>query len=225
MENYHHIYIHSNYLFELNFRKVLLTIDSGSRLVKEKLESNLCQNHGYVLNGYPEFIEEAKNLFDFDESESPDGEEEENIDEEEGEESKKFIMPHYVISLQASDDFLYNRIMHLPEIELNMAYTNEETFIQDLSKFRDENLPDSPSMLDLFDEREIHPYLINAETDDIETIFALVKAKIGEVKLYPLTPEEEEEKRLQEEEVYNKLMEEQRVAREGKIYRIANCTA
>lgn len=53
----------------------------------------------------------------------------EGIDEEEGEEdvtgnvgAASSILPDYVISLQATDEFLCNRVMSLPEIDLQVDF-------------------------------------------------------------------------------------------------------
>ncbi|PSN35199.1 hypothetical protein C0J52_22963, partial [Blattella germanica] len=60
------------------------------RFFKEKMSSNPCQNQGYVLDGFPQTIQEAKALFNLAD------EDEELVEEEEGEELTSYnkkIMP------------------------------------------------------------------------------------------------------------------------------------
>ncbi|KAK9728749.1 hypothetical protein QE152_g17073 [Popillia japonica] len=82
------------------------------RLMKKYLTSNKCQNQGYVLDGYPKTMQQAKELFG-----TEDRGEEEAEEEEEAEKVIK-IVPEYVITLQAPDDFLCDRIMRLPEEQI-----------------------------------------------------------------------------------------------------------
>lgn len=64
-----------------------------------------------------------------------------------------------------------------------------------LEEFRANNTEDD-TVLNFFDENEIHPIVINAVEDtseDMLMIFCTVTEKIGQRKGFPLTPEEEEE--------------------------------
>lgn len=68
-------------------------------LLKQKLESNPCQNQGYVLDGYPKTDEQTRMLFGFsEEDEGAEEEEEEGEEEAEEGERKKYIIPQFVIS-------------------------------------------------------------------------------------------------------------------------------
>ncbi|NXN90904.1 KAD7 kinase, partial [Rhinopomastus cyanomelas] len=120
-------------------------------LVKEKLKSMPCRNQGYVLDGFPETYEQAKDLFNL-----------ESEDEETKSKIPKYdplIVPEFVISLAASDEFLINRIINLPEIIVTGTHYTQDRFLQSLTLFRELNTDDT-TVLNYFDELEIHPQVI-----------------------------------------------------------------
>lgn len=100
------------------------------RLMKQHFLKTICQNQGYVLDGYPKTIQQAKELFGQAAEIGIGGEEEpEPEPEEAGNQTVATVLgstiadktlPHFVISLQAPDDFLCERIMALPESEIHV---------------------------------------------------------------------------------------------------------
>ncbi|XP_053330585.1 adenylate kinase 7 [Spea bombifrons] len=156
------------------------------KFVREKLKSMPCQNQGYVLDGYPKTYEQAKELFNLEEG----GEEEEsrgkvpNFD--------KTITPDYVISLDASDEFLKKRVINLPEDIVAGTHYTQDRFLRALLTFRDLNTEDE-TVLNYFDEAEIHPQHIDVSKDDDpqyrEVLKHIIK-EVGEPRNYGLTPEE-----------------------------------
>lgn len=86
--------------------------------------SKECQNQGYVLDGYPKTLQQAKNLF---------GDQDEP-DEEEQNENK--IMPEAVIVLEASDEFLTERLLDLSEAEIQGTHYTEEHVIRRFREYR-----------------------------------------------------------------------------------------
>lgn len=180
--------------------------------MKKKLASNPCQNQGYVLDGYPKTSQQTKQLFGFAEDEADEGEEEEEEGGEEEGEARTVITPQYVIGLEASDDFLCLRIMRKPEREVQGTHYVEERMVERLTEFRKNNTEDN-TLLNLFDYKEIHPILIQAETDIQENIIDIIKEKIGEKVGYPPTAEEIEEMRRKEEE---ERLERERVEEENR---------
>ncbi|CAH0551264.1 unnamed protein product [Brassicogethes aeneus] len=119
------------------------------------------------------------------------------------------LLPHFVISLKASDDFLNARVMALPESQIQNTHYDEKGMIRRLAEFRANNTEDN-SMLNFFDEIEIHPIIINIEDDDLtlDCILEYLSTIVGEPNTFGLTPEEEVElNRLQEEN--ERLREEQ----------------
>ncbi|KAJ8952850.1 hypothetical protein NQ314_007456 [Rhamnusium bicolor] len=127
------------------------------------------------------------------------------------------IMPDFVISLQATDDFLCERIMKLPEREIQGTHYDEPNMIRRLAEFRENNMEET-TILKFFDEAEIHPILIDLvdeiteEEKDFECILAIVTDILGEpIPGFGLTPEEIEELRRLEMEHLRLLEEEGRL--------------
>ncbi|NXJ61850.1 KAD7 kinase, partial [Rostratula benghalensis] len=192
------------------------------KFVKDKLKSMPCSNQGYVLDGFPETYDQAKDLF--------------NCNEEEEEEIKskipkfnKLITPEFVISLTASDKFLINRIINLPESVVAGTHYTQDQFLQSLNLFRELNTEDE-TVLNYFDELEIHPQIIDvAKFEDLENRFIVkeIIKEIGEPRNYGLTDEEKEilERKAAEErlvkEAQEKAEQERREAQE-RAERMAN---
>lgn len=133
------------------------------------------------------------------------GEEDEGV----GGEMTSKILPNYVISLQASDQFLQERVMRIPESEILVRITElifivinnvckqgthyvESEMLRRLALFRADNAEDD-TVLNYFDEVEIYPIIINVEdpawTDDC--IIKQVEETLGAPATFLLTIEEE----------------------------------
>ncbi|NXP41158.1 KAD7 kinase, partial [Leiothrix lutea] len=193
-----------------------LTDEYLIKIMKDKLMSMPCRNQGYVLDGFPETYGQAMELFKDDE-------------EEEEEEAKnkmpkfnEIIIPEFVFSLTASDEFLINRAINLPEIEVVGTHYTEKHFLQTLKHFRKLNTHDR-TVLNYFDELEIHPQFIDiAVYEDFENSLSVPKIikEIGEPRNYGLTDEEKEalERQAAEErmvkEAQEKAEQEHREAKE-----------
>ncbi|XP_024912672.1 adenylate kinase 7-like isoform X2 [Cynoglossus semilaevis] len=174
-------------------------------ILKEKLNSNLCRNRGFVLDGFLKTYQQAQQLFI-------------SSDEEGGKQEAvikrpvfdKTITPEHIFSLEASDDFLTRRVQDLPEsVAEKMGYTHEE-FPPRLMKYRQLSGAED-TLLDFFDELEIHPVQIEVTTDDPEytDVVEKITEMLGRPTSYGLSPEEqEEEERRKEEEQKEKQAEE-----------------
>ncbi|XP_071415495.1 adenylate kinase 7 isoform X2 [Pithys albifrons albifrons] len=151
-------------------------------IVKDKLKSMPCKNQGYVLDGFPETYKQATELFS-----------------------------EFVFSLTAPDEFLINRIMNLPESVVAGTYFTQDWFLQSLKLFRESNTDDT-TVLNYFDELEIHPQFIDvAVYEDPENRFIIQKIikEIGEPRNYGLTDEEKEilERKAAEERLVKEAQE------------------
>ncbi|TFK15890.1 psychosine receptor [Platysternon megacephalum] len=159
------------------------------KFMKEKLKSMPCRNQGYILDGFPKTYDQAKDLFNLEDDE-----------EEEETRSKvprydKLTTPEYVISLNASDEFLKNRVMNLPESVVAGTHYTQDRFLRTLSLFRELNTEDE-TVLNYFDELEIRPQFIDvAKFEDPENKFIVkeIIKETGEPRNYGLTDEEKEE--------------------------------
>ncbi|NXX93878.1 KAD7 kinase, partial [Centropus bengalensis] len=157
------------------------------RLMRDKLKSMPCMNQGYVLDGFPETYDQAKDLFTC------------NEDDEEETKSKiprynKLTIPEFVISLTATDEYLINRIINLPERVVAGTHYTQDRFLQSLNLFRALNTDDK-TVLNYFDELEIHPMFIDVsrfEDPENRLIFKKIIKEIGEPRNYGLTDEEKE---------------------------------
>ncbi|KAG8561548.1 hypothetical protein GDO81_015387 [Engystomops pustulosus] len=166
------------------------------RFMKEKLKSMPCQNQGYVLDGYPKTYEQAKELFT-----SEEGEEEEES-RSKAPHFDKTITPDFVISLDASDEFLKNRVINLPESTVAGTHYAQDRFLRVLATFRELNTEDE-TVLNYFDEAEIHPLHIDVSKDDdpqYKDIIKQITEEVGEPRNYGLTPEELAELELKQAE-------------------------
>lgn len=84
------------------------------------------------MDGHPKTLEQAKTLF---------GEESlTEFDEELGEDAEtdtmQSIMPELVVSLEASDEFLKERIIQRPEKEIQGTHYTEEHMMRRLKEYR-----------------------------------------------------------------------------------------
>ncbi|XP_030638984.1 adenylate kinase 7 isoform X2 [Chanos chanos] len=157
-----------------------------TRIIRDKLMSKPCSNQGYILDGFPKTYEQAKDLFyeDGDDSD-PD--------------SKK-IIPEFVISLDASNELLKERVLNLPESLVEGTSYSQERFLRRLNRFRASNVEDE-TVLNFFDELEIHPEHIEiTSSDDAEYLLVTEKVIqiVGKPRNYgPSTEELEAEERRQ----------------------------
>ncbi|XP_004681642.1 PREDICTED: adenylate kinase 7 [Condylura cristata] len=176
-----------------------------TRFIKEKLKSMPCRNQGYILDGYPKTYDQAKDLF------SQDDEEEEEEIRGKGFPFDKVIIPEFICALDASDEFLKERVMNLPESVVAGTHYSQDRFLRSLSNYREINTDDE-TVLNYFDELEIHPVQIDVgKLEDAQNRLAIKQLikEIGEPRNYGLTDEEKAEEERQ--------AAEERLAREAAV--------
>ncbi|XP_062037524.1 adenylate kinase 7 isoform X1 [Lepus europaeus] len=176
------------------------------RFIKEKLKSMPCRNQGYILDGFPKTYDQAKDLFS-----------QEDEEEEEDVRGKlfpfdKLITPEFVCALDASDEFLKERVMNLPESVVAGTHYSQDRFLRALSNYRDINTEDE-TVFNYFDEIEIHPIHIDVgKLEDAQNRLAIKQLikEIGKPRNYGFTEEEkaEEEQRAAEERLAREAAEE-----------------
>uniref|UniRef100_G1T1F6 Adenylate kinase 7 n=1 Tax=Oryctolagus cuniculus TaxID=9986 RepID=G1T1F6_RABIT len=176
------------------------------RFIKEKLKSMPCRNQGYILDGFPKTYDQAKDLFS-----------QEDEEEEEDVRGKlfpfdKLITPEFVCALDASDEFLKERVMNLPESVVAGTHYSQDRFLRALSNYRDINTEDE-TVFNYFDEIEIHPIHIDVgKLEDAQNRLAIKQLikEIGRPRNYGFTEEEkaEEEQRAAEERLAREAAEE-----------------
>jgi adenylate kinase len=178
------------------------------QFIKTKLSEKRTQNQGYVLDGFPAVMKDAQALFS--DEESP--EESNNNDVQ----SARSSLPEFILSLDCSNEFIKKRIMALPEEQLVNTKNSEEALTARLDKFRTENT-DEVTVLNFFDEQEIHPIVLKVESITPAKLVDFAIAKIGQPRNYGPTLEElREKKRLEEDQKARDMIvaEQERIKRE-----------
>ncbi|XP_067311794.1 adenylate kinase 7 [Pseudorasbora parva] len=179
------------------------------RIMRDKLRTKPCMNQGFVLDGFPKTYEQAKQLFTGDED-----------PEDLQSKHEKKIIPEFVFSVDATDDFLKNRVLNLPETVVEGTSYTPEQFPRRLARFRERNVEDQ-TLLIYFEDLEIHPEHIEITSND-HNEYLLVKEKIckkvGKPKNYgPISKEvEEEERRKAEQQLQNQAAQRAEAERREK---------
>ncbi|XP_010607444.1 adenylate kinase 7 isoform X3 [Fukomys damarensis] len=120
----------------------------------------------------------------------------------------KLILPEFVCGLDASDEFLKQRVINLPESVVAGTHYTQDRFLRALSNYRDINTEDE-TVYNYFDEIEIHPVHIDVEKlEDAQNRLAIKQLirEIGEPRNYGLTEEEKVE--LEQKAAEMRLAEE-----------------
>ncbi|XP_023986880.1 adenylate kinase 7 isoform X3 [Physeter macrocephalus] len=163
-----------------------------------------------------EAIITPKDVGEGGEEEGEEEEEEENVEDAQelldGLKESAEQNAEFVCSLDASDEFLKERVMNLPESIVADTHYSQGQFLRALSNYRDINTEDE-TVLNYFDELEIHPIHIDVgRLEDAQNRLAIKQLikEIGEPRNYGLTDEEkaEEERRAAEERLAKEAMEE-----------------
>ncbi|KAM6964998.1 adenylate kinase 7-like [Aplochiton taeniatus] len=188
-------------------------------LLRGKLSSKPCRNQGYVLDGFPKSYEQARELF-YEESEFDDPKPKIRP-------YNKKIIPDYILSLKATEDFLIKRVQDLPQsVAEEMGYTQEE-FLLGLARYR-QNSSGDETVLGYFDDLEIHPEHIKIQTSDPEyaAVMEKITTLVGQPSNYGPTPEEKKEQdRKLTEEKQRRLAQEAAERKDVEAAALAQLTA
>ncbi|XP_053976418.1 adenylate kinase 7-like [Hylaeus volcanicus] len=191
-----------------------------NKLFLRRLRSKDCRNQGYVLDGYPKTLEQAATLF-AGENLNELEEEDEGMDEEgtDAGDVGHTIMPELVVSLEASDEFLKERIIQRPEREIQGTHYTEEHMLRRLKEYRSRNT-DENTPLQFFDEIEIHPLIISVENDVCPDMFPSIHQcleRLGPPRNYGLTAEEARDARKRAEEEAQKTETAAKLKQEREV--------
>uniref|UniRef100_UPI0037E6FBCB adenylate kinase 7 n=1 Tax=Semicossyphus pulcher TaxID=241346 RepID=UPI0037E6FBCB len=187
------------------------------KVLKDKLMSNPCRNQGFVLDGFPNTYEQAKELFYDGDHESEDGPAVTSA-------SRKMI-PEFVLVLDASDSFLQDRVMNLPERLAQEQNYEQDHFLQRLTRYRETNTEDE-AVVNYFDELDVSLlYLEVTSSSEPDTLQLMQKIfdTVGKPRNYGRSIQEvqEEERREAEErmrrEEQEKAEEERREEEEARL--------
>lgn len=133
------------------------------RLARWRLLSNQCQNQGFILDGFPENLEQAKMLF---------AAMDDDILEQFGEEMDEGkdaldprLVPDRVIVLEASDEFLQQRLQSVPASQLQEKH-KDKNFMKSLVEYREMNSIYETTFLYYLDLQELLYVPIDITTGD-----------------------------------------------------------
>ncbi|XP_038146585.1 adenylate kinase 7 [Cyprinodon tularosa] len=173
-------------------------------LLKEKLLSTPCRNQGYVLDGFPSTSEQAEKLF---------GEDLNTFS------SSTSILPEFLLCLDASDSFLTDRVINLPEEVVQELNYDSEQFLRRLSIYRKNNQEDK-SVLNFFEElnvRHVHLEITSGEEPAISLLMQTIFSTVGFPRTYaPTCRELEEAEEKMRKEAEKRAEEEQREEEEAR---------
>uniref|UniRef100_A0A3B3VM14 Adenylate kinase 7b n=1 Tax=Poecilia latipinna TaxID=48699 RepID=A0A3B3VM14_9TELE len=156
------------------------------KVLRDKMTSNQCRNQGYVLDAFPNSYKQAEDLF---------------------EGKKDMLPPHFVLVLDATESFLTDRVINLPEETVQDLGYEPEKFLSRLAIYR-ENMQEEKSVLNYFEELDIIPVDARSHIDICtKPATSLLMRKIfttmGPPRTYSPSPQEveEEERRIAEEKM------------------------
>ncbi|CAH1107322.1 unnamed protein product [Psylliodes chrysocephalus] len=204
------------------------------RLMKNFLSNPICQTRGFILDGYPKSTEQAIELFGIKSVKIQEVAEESLKPESiiPGEGASRDVMdaprdsvptynilikPDYVVGLDASDEYLCQRVMKLPQKLVFGTHFDEVGMLRRLAEYHEHNQTDN-SVLKFFDDNDINPIVINLIDEEtleeltLDDIYDMICNIFGEpIPGFGLTAEEEAAIRKLELEQLRLLEEEQRL--------------
>lgn len=153
-------------------------------VMRDKLTTHPCKNQGYVLEDFPQTREQAKELFD--------GKEEDGASQN----SSTSIIPEFVLCLEATEAFLLDRVLNLPESCVQEH--NCENFSRRLAAYNEKQSEDDV-VLNYFYEHDIIPLQFAISSNDEADCLPLMQKVIdmvGQPRNYgPSSQEVKEEER------------------------------
>ena len=129
--------------------KVRLTDEILYKIIKLQMDTAACKNKGFILDGYPRNITDAKNIF----LEKSADESEENPFP--GHSVNKDILPQYVIVLQGEDAQLKQKVKDLPIEKTSGTHFTEPHMDRRLKVYREQNVHDSGASVQCFFSKAI----------------------------------------------------------------------
>ena len=155
-----------------------------------KLRQKPYINQGYVLDCFPKTTDQAQALFD----EEADFE----LTEDEIElQVKPVLRPEYVVSFDATDEFLAERVMSMDQKDVEGTHNDEDGFRRRLTEWREANT-EVNTVINFYEESDIDPLVI--AVDEEEDIHARILKYVGSPHNYGPSEEEEEERLRAEKE-------------------------
>uniref|UniRef100_A0A3B4H6I2 Adenylate kinase 7-like n=1 Tax=Pundamilia nyererei TaxID=303518 RepID=A0A3B4H6I2_9CICH len=148
-------------------------------VMRDELMTHPCKNQGYVLEDFPQTREQAKELFDGKE------------------EDLSCVATEFVLCLEATEAFLLDRVLNLPESRVQEHNCEPENFSRRLAAYNEKQSEDDV-VLNYFYEHDIIPLQFgnpNAEADCLPLMQKVIDM-VGQPRNYgPSSQEVKEEER------------------------------
>jgi adenylate kinase len=132
--------------------------DMMAEIVRWKLNSNICRNRGYVLDGWPRKYEDARRLFMKDED---------SIDSD--------IYPDSLITLKATNEYLIARAKAMPEQLIQGTHYNDEGMKRRLQAYRESNTIDKQPLSDFFLSKKSEMLELEANSEEVQNLDSMQK--------------------------------------------------
>ncbi|XP_031600279.2 adenylate kinase 7 isoform X1 [Oreochromis aureus] len=174
-------------------------------VMRDKLMTNPCNNQGYVLEDFPQTREQAKELFG--------GKEEDATSQN----SLTNIIPEFVLCLEATEAFLLDRVLNLPESCVQEHNYEPENFSRWLAAYKEKQSEDD-MVLNYFYEHDIIPLQFEISSSNEADCLSLMQKVIdivGQPRNYGPSSQEvkEEERRKAAERLRREAQERAEVER------------
>ncbi|KAF5894796.1 adenylate kinase 7-like, partial [Clarias magur] len=165
------------------------------QIMKDKLKTKPCRNQGFVLDGFPKTYSQAKELFCAEVNQTKDDHLKISNDSHSNESG-----PEFVFFLDATDEFLEERVLNLPESVVQGTSLSVEKYFPHLATFR-KNYSEDECVLRYFDEFGIRAERIEINSDDLENVLVMEKVmeSVGKARNYGATAKDLEEEWRQAE--------------------------
>ncbi|KAL3289002.1 hypothetical protein HHI36_003445 [Cryptolaemus montrouzieri] len=161
-------------------------------LLRREMWLNCSQNQGYVLDGFPKTLRQAIELFKCDNHKFSLSS---NDTSRSALRNDMRLIPNYIISLDASDHFLFDRISKAPENAIQNTHYNERDMIRRLIHFREHNSFDT-GVCTYFQDCDTDVVEINVSefpSEDMACILYICSKILGPPRGFGLTSQESEE--------------------------------
>ena len=132
--------------------------DMVAEILKWKLNSNICRNRGYILDGWPKKFEDAKRLFSKDD---------ETLDTD--------IYPDSIILLKGTNEFLISRAKAMPEQLVIGTHYNDEGMKRRLQAYRESNMPDKQPLTEFFVTKKSEILELDSNIDENNSFDSMIK--------------------------------------------------
>ncbi|XP_041669113.1 adenylate kinase 7 isoform X2 [Cheilinus undulatus] len=181
------------------------------KVLKQKLMSRPCKNQGFVLDGFPETHRQASGLFSDEDNES------ENDTSLTSSHTKRTI-PEFLLVLDASDSFLKDRVLNLPEKVFQELNYEIDDVLQRLNRYRKRSMAQE-TVINFFDQLDVSLLCLEiTSSSELEShqLMQRIFDRLGPPRTYGCSIEEVQQEERRKEEERMRREEQERAEEEKK---------